>query len=158
MVIKERFVGALYEVEGVKLKEGKGDIFTVSTGLPGVKLDIKFADVLDYDFMITHDSRIGLRVVLSGDRGVMISPDDIVVDITPFFDFPQIPPTMSMRQLKSDFSQYKKNPAPLGNKAKNKKVYDMMKYLLESAAKAGIDASKMLSELDTLAQTNKIIP
>jgi len=158
MVIKERFVGALYEVEGVKLKEGKGEVFTVSTGLPGIKLNIKFADVLDYDFMITHDSRIGLRVELSGERGIVINPDDMVIDIEPTARYPEIPPTMSMRQLKSDFSQYKKNPAPLDNKSKNKKVYDMMKYLLESAAKTGIDASKMLSELDILAKENKIIP
>ncbi len=158
MVIRERFVGALYEVENLKLKENKGDIFTIATGLTGIKLNIKFADVLDYDFMITHDSRIGLRVELSGDRGVVINPDDIVIDIEPTDAYPEIPPTMSMRQLKSDFSQYKKNPAPLDDKAKNKKVYSMMKYLLEGAARVGIDASKMLSELDTLARENKIIP
>lgn len=158
MIIKDRFIGALYEVENVKIKEGKGDIFTVSAGLPGIKLNIKFADVLDYDFMITRDSRIGLRVELSGGRGVVINPDDMVIDIEPTATYPEIPPTMSMRQLKSDFWQYKKNPAPLDNKAKNKKVYSMMKYLLESAAHVGIGASKMLSELDTLAKENKIIP
>jgi len=157
MVIKERFVGALYEVENLKLKEGKSEIFTVSTGLPGIKLNIRFTDVLDYDFMITHDSRIGLRVELSGDRGIVINPDDMVIDVRLSADFPQIPPTLSVRQLKSDFSQYKKNPAPLENKNKNKKVYSMMRYILESAAKTGIDASKMLSELDTLARENKVI-